>query len=85
MKCGIFALRAMVDQAREGLCYQNNTKGGRCTAGSALIADRDLENIMTLVFSGFSFNLHLAHHLAILSRSCCRYSTAKSIFLLMVH
>ena len=37
-------------------------------AGSALIAAGDLENIMTLVFSGFSFILHLAHHLASLLR-----------------
>ena len=54
-------------------------------AGSVLIADRDLENIMTFVFSGFSFILHLAHHLASLSRSLCRYSAAKSIFLLTAH
>ena len=48
-------------------------------AGSALIAVGDLENIMTLVFSGFSFILHLAHHLASFSRSFCRYSAAKLI------
>ena len=35
---------------------------------------------MTFVFSGFSFILHLAHHLASLSRSLCKYSAAKSIF-----
>ena len=40
---------------------------------------------MTFVFSEFSFILHLAHHLASLSRSFCRYSAAKSIFLLMAH
>ena len=51
-------------------------------AGPALIVDWDLENIMTFVFSGFSFILYLAHHLASLSRSLCRYSAAKSIFLL---
>ena len=69
------------------LC-EDNTKEGRCKkdrAGSALIADRDLENIMTFVFSGFSFILHLAHHLASLSRSRCRYSAAKLIFLLTAH
>ena len=33
---------------------------------------------MTFVLSGFSFILHLAHHLASLSRSLCRYSAAKS-------
>ena len=53
--------------------------------GSALNADQDLENIMTFVFSGFSFILHLAHHLARLSRSPCKYSTAKSISLLTAH
>ena len=54
-------------------------------AGFALIAVWDLENIMTLVFSGYSFILHLAHHLASMSRSLCRYSAAKSIFLLTAH
>ena len=58
------------------LC-EDSTKEGHCT-GSALIADRDLENIVTSVFSGFSFILHLAHHLASLLRSLCRYSAAKS-------
>ena len=54
-------------------------------AGSLLIAVWDLENIITLVFSGFNFILDLAHHLASLSRSLCRYSAAKSIFLLTAH
>ena len=49
-------------------------------AGSLCIAVWDLENIMTFVYSGFNFILHLAHHLASLSRSLCRYSAAKSIF-----
>ena len=40
---------------------------------------------MTLDYSGFSFVLHLAHHLASLSRSLSRYSAAKSIFLLTAH
>ena len=40
---------------------------------------------MTLVSSGFNFILHLAHHLASLSRSLCRYSAGKSIFLLTAH
>ena len=40
---------------------------------------------MTFVFSGFSFILHLAHHLASLSRSLCKYSAAKSMFLLTAH
>ena len=40
---------------------------------------------MSFVFSGFSFILHLAHHLASLSRSLCKYSAAKSMFLLTAH
>ena len=36
---------------------------------------------MSFVFSGFSFILHLAHHLASLSRSVWNYSAAKSMFL----
>ena len=40
---------------------------------------------MTFVFSGFSFILHLAHHLASLSRSLCKYSAAKLMFLLTAH
>ena len=32
--------------------------------GSEFLAREDLENIMTLVFSGFSIILHLAHHSA---------------------
>ena len=40
---------------------------------------------MTFVFSGFSFILHLAHQLASLSRSSCRYSAVKSILLLTAH
>ena len=40
---------------------------------------------MTFVFSGFSFILHLAHHLASLFRSLCKYSAAKSMFSLTAH
>ena len=40
---------------------------------------------MTFVFSGSSFILHVAHHLASLSRSLCKYSTAESMFLLIAH
>ena len=54
-------------------------------AGSALIAFVDLENIVTLVFSGFSFILHLAHHLARLSRSFYKYFAATSILLFTAH
>ena len=32
--------------------------------GSEFLAREDLENMMTLVFSGLSFILHLAHHFA---------------------
>ena len=57
----------------------------RKNSGSSLIADWDLENIMSFVFSGSSFIPHLAHHFASLSRSLCRYSSAKSISLLTAH
>ena len=40
---------------------------------------------MTFVFSGFSFILYMTQHLASLSRSSCKYSAAKSIFLLTAH
>ena len=87
-KCfGKVILLSKVIPLCETLC-EGSTKEGRCIkikASSALIAVGDLENIMTLVFSGFSFILHLAHHLASLSRSLCRYSAAKSIFLLTTH
>ena len=32
--------------------------------GSVFLASTDLENIITLVFSGFTLILHLAHHIA---------------------
>ena len=54
-------------------------------AGSALIAVGELENIMTSVFSGFNFIFDLAHHFVSLSRSLCRYSAVKLIFLLTAH
>ena len=37
----------------------------------------DLENIITLVFSGFSLILHLAHHIVKFRRSCCKGFAAK--------
>ena len=37
--------------------------------GSEFLAREDLENMITLVFSGFSFILHLAHHVASFRRS----------------
>ena len=48
-------------------------------AGSTLIAVWELNNILTFVFLGFSFIVHLAHHLLSLSRSHCKYSTAISL------
>ena len=48
-------------------------------AGSTLIAVWELNNILTFVFLGFSFIVHLAHHLPSLSRSHCKYSTAISL------
>ena len=35
---------------------------------------------MTFVFSGFSFIIHLADHLASFSRSFCSYYTAKFLY-----
>ena len=40
----------------------------------------DLENIITLVFSGFSLILHLAHHIAKFRKSCCKNFAAKRTF-----
>ena len=54
-------------------------------AGFALIAVWDLENIMTFIFLDFSFILHLAQHLASLSKFLSRYSTATLTFLLTAH
>ena len=45
----------------------------------------DLENIVTLVFSGFSLILHFAHHIAKFRRSCCKYFAAKRMFKLKPH
>ena len=38
-------------------------------AGSEFLARENLENMMTLFFSGMSFILHLAHHFANFRRS----------------
>ena len=45
--------------------------------GSVILASLHLENMITLVFSGFSLILHLAHHVAKFRRSffqkfCCK-------------
>ena len=44
-----------------------------------------MENIITLVFSGFSLILHLAHHTAKYRRSCCKNFAAKRTFKLKAH
>ena len=50
--------------------------------GSEFLAREDLENMMTLVFSGLSFTLHLAHHFASFRRSLCKSFAANCTFLL---
>ena len=40
---------------------------------------------MTLVFSGLSFILHLAHHFASFRRSFCKRFAAKRTFILAAH
>ena len=41
--------------------------------------------MITLVFSGFSLILHLAHHIAKFRRSCCKSFAAKRTFKLKAH
>ena len=53
--------------------------------GSVFLASLDLENMITLFFSGFSLILHLAHHLAKFRRSCCKNFSAKRMFKLKAH
>ena len=53
--------------------------------GSVFLASTDLENIITLVFSGFTLILHLAHHIAKFRRSCCKSFAAKHTFKLKAH
>ena len=48
--------------------------------GYVFLARLDLENMITLVFSGFSLILHLAHHIASFRRSCCKSFAAKPTF-----
>ena len=45
----------------------------------------DLENIITLVFTGLSLILHLAHHIVNLRRSCCESFAAICMFRLKAH
>ena len=47
---------------------------------SVFLASTDLENIITLVFSGVSLILHLAHHIAKFRRFCCKNFAAKRTF-----
>ena len=53
--------------------------------GCEVLVREDLENMMTLVFSGFSFIPHLAHHFASFRRSLCKSFAANCIFLLAAH
>ena len=53
--------------------------------GSDFLARGNLENMMTLVFSGFSFILHLAHHFANFRKSLRKSFAANCTFLLAVH
>ena len=53
--------------------------------GSDFLARGDLENMMTLVFSGFSFILHLAHHFANFRKSLRKSFAANCTFLLAAH
>ena len=53
--------------------------------GSVFLASMDLENVITLVFSGFSLILHLAHQTAKFRRSCCKTFAAKRTFKLKAH
>ena len=52
---------------------------------SVFLASMDLENIITLVFTGLSLILHLAHHIANFRRSCSKSFAAICMFRLKVH
>ena len=49
------------------------------------VSFRVLENMINLIFSGFSFILHLAHHSANVSRSLCNLFAARNTFSLPAH
>ena len=53
--------------------------------GSEFLAREDLENMMTLGFSGLSFILHLAHHFVNFCRSLRKKFAANCTFLLAAH
>ena len=44
-----------------------------------------MENIITLVFTGLSLILHLAHHIANFRRSCCKSFAVICMFRLNAH
>ena len=50
--------------------------------GSEFLAREDLENMMTLVFSGLSFIIHLAQHFVSFRRSLRKMFAANCAFLL---
>ena len=53
--------------------------------GSEFLAREDLENMMTLFFSGLSFILHLAQHFANFRRFLRKSFAANCTFLLAAH
>ena len=52
---------------------------------SVFLASMDLENIITLVFTGLSLILHLAHHIASFRRACYKSFAAICMFRLKAH
>ena len=52
--------------------------------GSVFLTSLDLENMITLIFSGFSLILHLAHHIAKFRMPCCKTLAGKHTFKLKV-
>ena len=62
----------------ESLAYSFRT-------GSEFLARWDMENKITVVFSGFNFVLHLAHHFTNFRRSLRKSFAANCTFLLAVH
>ena len=53
--------------------------------GSEFLARENLENIMTVGFSGLSFILHLAHHFASFCRCLSKRFAANRTFLLAAY
>ena len=50
-----------------------------------VLANLDLKNMITLVYSRFSLILHLAHHIAKFRRPCFKRFAAKHTFKLKTH